>query len=132
MADIKGSWRIGFIPEFGEDGELKFITRDEALKSKKVDNDLKYMLKAIYVITEDSMAVRMPLTGKEKQEAIKEGFKEVEEGIYEVEVTPIIKKENDYFFELGYDEMNDEPHLEPLRLDEEGHLEYILFKLERV
>lgn len=131
MADIKGKWMIAKIPDFKDDG-LVYIDKDEALKAKKVDKDLKFMLKAIYVITEDSMAVRMPLLGKEKQEAIEEGFKEVEDGIYEVEVTPIIKKGNNYYFEMGYDEMNDKPHLEPLRLDKDGYLDYMLFKLGRI
>ena len=131
MADIKGKWMIAKIPDFNDDG-LVYIDKDEALKAKKVDKDLKFMLKAIYVITEDSMAVRMPLSGKEKQEAIEEGFKEVEDGIYEVEVTPIIKKGNNYYFEMGYDEMNDKPHLEPLRLDKDGYLDYMLFKLGRI
>ncbi len=131
MADIKGKWMIAKIPDFKDDG-LVYIDKDEALKAKKVDKDLKFMLKAIYVITEDSMAVRMPLSGKEKQEAIEEGFKEVEDGIYEVEVTPIIKKGNNYYFEMGYDEMNDKPHLEPLRLDKDGYLDYMLFKLGRI
>ena len=131
MSDIKGKWQIGLIPEFSDDG-IKFIPRSEAEKSKSIDKDLKMMLKAIYVISEDNMSIQMPLKGKEKQEAITEGFKEVEDGIFEVEVTELIKKNGKYYFEMGYDEMNDKPHYEELKLDKDGYLDYILFKLQRV
>ena len=57
---------------------------------------------------------------------------EVEPGIFEVEVTPIVKKKNKFYFEMGRDEMEDEPHYEELSLDENGNLDYMLFKLERV
>ena len=131
MADIKGKWQIGLIPDFNDDG-LTFIPRAEAEKSKKLDKDMKFMLKGIYVITDDSMSILMPLKGKEKEEAIAEGMKEVEDGIFEVEVAPLVKKKNKFYFEMGYDEAEDKPHYEELKLDENGYLDYLLFKLERI
>ncbi len=131
MADITGKWMIAKIPDFNDDG-LVYIDKDEALKAKKVDKDLKFMLKAIYVITEDHMTIQMELKGKEKQEAIEEGMTNIEGDWFEVDGMDIIKKKGNYYFEMGYDEMNDKPHLEPLRLDEDGYLDYMLFKLGRI
>jgi hypothetical protein len=129
--DITGKWMIAKIPDFNDDG-LVYIDKDEALKAKKVDKDLKFMLKAIYVITEDHMTIQMELKGKEKQEAIEEGMTNIEGDWFEVDGMDIIKKKDNYYFEMGYDGMNDKPHLEPLRLDEDGYLDYMLFKLGRI
>ena len=129
MADIQGKWRIGFIPDFDENG-IKFIPRSEAEKSKDIDKDLKFMLKATYVITENKMSIQIPLKGKEKEEAIEEGMEEVEPGVFEVEAAEIINKKGKYYFEMG--EEDGKPHYEPLALDKEGHLDYMLFKLERI
>lgn len=130
MADIKGRWKIGYIPEFSDDGLVYKHTSE--VNEKDLDKDMKFMLKAVYVITEDKMSIQMPLKGKEAKEAIEEGMAEVEPGIFEVEVTPIVKKKNKFYFEMGRDEMEDEPHYEELSLDENGNLDYMLFKLERV
>lgn len=131
MADIKGKWMIAKIPDFNDDG-LVYIDKDEALKAKKVDKDLKFMLKAIYVITDDHMTIQMELKGKEKQEAIEEGMTNIEGDWFEVDGMDIIKKKGKYYFEMGYDELNDKPNLEELKLDEDGYLDYMLFKLGRI
>lgn len=131
MADITGKWMIAKIPDFNDDG-LVYIDKDEALKAKKVDKDLKFMLKAIYVITEDHMTIQMELKGKEKQEAIEEGMTNIEGDWFEVDGMDIIKKKGKYYYEMGYDELNDKPNLEELKLDEDGYLDYMLFKLGRI
>lgn len=131
MADIKGKWMIAKIPDFNDDG-LVYIDKDEALKAKKVDKDLKFMLKAIYVITDDHMTIQMELKGKEKQEAIEEGMTNIEGDWFEVDGMDIIKKKGKYYYEMGYDELNDKPNLEELKLDEDGYLDYMLFKLGRI
>lgn len=129
--DITGKWMIAKIPDFNDDG-LVYIDKDEALKAKKVDKDLKFMLKAIYVITEDHMTIQMELKGKEKQEAIEEGMTNIEGDWFEVDGMDIIKKKGKYYYEMGYDELNDKPNLEELKLDEDGYLDYMLFKLGRI
>ena len=130
--DITGKWMIAKIPDFNDEEGLVYIDKDEALKAKKVDKDLKFMLKAVYVITDNHMAIQMELKGKEKEEAIEEGMTNIEGDWFEVDGMDIVKKKGKYYYEFGYDELNDKPNLEELKVDEDGYLEYMLFKLGRI
>ena len=130
MNSIEGKWRIAFIPTFKND-EFVFLTREEALKEKPRDKDLKALLNMIIVISGNKLSQQVILTGKMKQEAIEEGMKNIEGDIFECDSEDIIEKDGKYYYAMGHDEIEDQDHLEELKL-EDGYLIYSIFKLERI
>ena len=131
MENINGKWQIALFPNFGENGKLNFISREEMLKKKPKDKDLKFLMDTIIVINDNKLSMQMELKGKEKEEAIKEGLRNIEGNIFECEEMDLVEKNGKMCFEMGYDELNECPHYEPLVL-EDGYLIYLIYKLKRI
>ena len=131
MDNINGKWQIALFPEFVEKDGLKFLTREEILKKKPKDKDLKFLMDIIISISDNKLSMQMELKGKEKEDAIKEGLTNLGGDLFECESIDLIEKNGKMCFEMGYDELNDCPHYEPLVL-EDGYLIYMLYKLKRI
>ena len=131
MDNINGKWRIALFPEFDENDGLIFLTREEMLKRKPKDKDLKFLMDTIIVIDNNKLSMQMELKGKEKEEAINEGLTNLGGDLFECESIDLVEKDGKMCFEMGYDEANDCPHYDPLVL-EDGYLIYMIYKLERI
>ena len=126
--EIRGKWTVAkILGGFTEDFDSIWQSREEAMQNE--DKDTRLMARSIYDFQEKELVIGMELDAEEIKEAKKEGIKQIEGNLYELERVPLVRKGEQLFMAREKGEEEDGEELDELKV-EDGFINMFSLLLE--
>ena len=129
--DIKGRWIVSKIALPDDDGSIRYITAEEIaqMELSEETEDLINTQKMVLEFTDDKLIVFAIVDDDRRAEVEEEGLEINEEGMVMLEAHELRIEEDKILLEMG--EEDGEPAFVPLKITEDGELQYGFAILQR-